>query len=147
MLALLTRQRNMLKIVRFFNTFREHVAVFYISARLDLQPQRVRTFGLSLRIRSSFGPRTTKRGVGKSTGNWDEYARAQAIAKDKKWFRHPGIDIYGPDRPDHPFWTHMRRSYLYDPAPALRASRAPLLAIFGELDSPEGVKANVSAIN
>ena len=77
---------------------------------------------------------------------WDEYARAQAIAKDKKWFRHPGIDIYGPDRPDHPFWTHMRRSYLYDPAPALRASRAPLLAIFGELDSPEGVKANVSAI-
>ena len=78
---------------------------------------------------------------------WDEYARAQAIAKDKKWFRHPGIDIYGPDRPDHPFWTHMRRSYLYDPAPALRASRAPLLAIFGELDSPEGVKANVSAIN
>ena len=41
----------------------------------------------------------------------------------------------------------MRRSYLYDPAPALRASRAPLLAMFGELDSPEGVKANVSAIN
>src|SRR5215213_2453896 len=77
---------------------------------------------------------------------WDEYARAQAIAKDKKWFRHPGIDIYGPDRPDHPFWTHMRRSYLYDPAPALRASPAPLLAIFGELDSPEGVKANVRAI-
>ncbi len=77
---------------------------------------------------------------------WNEYARAQAIAKDKKWFRHPGIDIYGPERPDHPFWTHMRRSYLYDPAPTLRASRAPLLAIFGELDSPEGVKANVSAI-
>jgi pimeloyl-ACP methyl ester carboxylesterase len=40
----------------------------------------------------------------------------------------------------------MRRSYLYDPAPTLRASKAPLLAIFGELDSPEGVKANVRAI-
>src|SRR5215207_5198485 len=77
---------------------------------------------------------------------WDEYARAQAIAKDKKWFRHPGIDIYGPEKRDHPFWTHMRRFYLYDPAPTLRASNAPLLAIFGELDSPEGVKANVSAI-
>ena len=77
---------------------------------------------------------------------WDEYARAQAIAKDKKWFRHPGIDIYGPERPDHPFWTHMRRFYLYDPAPTLRASPAPLLAIFGELDTPEGVKANVRAI-
>jgi pimeloyl-ACP methyl ester carboxylesterase len=79
-------------------------------------------------------------------GKWEEYARAQAIAKNKKWFRHPGIDIYGPDRPDHPFWTFMRRSYLYDPAPTLRASKAPLLAIFGELDSPEGVKANVRAI-
>jgi hypothetical protein len=40
----------------------------------------------------------------------------------------------------------MRRFYAYDPAPTLRASRAPLLAIFGELDTPEGVKANVSAI-
>ncbi len=77
---------------------------------------------------------------------WDEYAKAQAIARDKKWFRHPGIDIYGPERRDHPFWTFMRRFYLYDPAPTLRASRAPLLAIFGELDSPEGVKAQVRAI-
>jgi hypothetical protein len=40
----------------------------------------------------------------------------------------------------------MRRFYLYDPAPTLRASKAPLLAIFGELDTPEGVKANVRAI-
>jgi pimeloyl-ACP methyl ester carboxylesterase len=85
-------------------------------------------------------------GLPTSNAKWDEYARAQAIAKDKKWFRHPGVDIYGPDRRDHPFWTHMRRSYLYDPGPTLRASKAPLLAIFGELDSPEGVKANVRAI-
>ena len=28
----------------------------------------------------------------------------------------------------------------------MRASKAPLLAIFGELDTPEGVKANVRAI-
>ena len=33
------------------------------------------------------------------------------------------------------------------PAPTLRASKAPLLAIFGELDTPEGVKAEVRAIN
>jgi uncharacterized protein len=77
---------------------------------------------------------------------WDEYARARAIAKDKKWFRHPGIDVFGPEKPDHPFWAFMRSSYFYDPAPTLRASKAPLLAIFGELDTPEGVKANVSAI-
>ena len=40
----------------------------------------------------------------------------------------------------------MRRFYGYAPAPTLRASKAPLLAIFGELDTPEGVKANVSAL-
>ena len=77
---------------------------------------------------------------------WDEYAKARAIAKDKKWFRHQGIDVRGPEKRDDPFWTHMRRFYVYDPAPTLRASKAPLLAIFGELDTPEGVKANVSAI-
>ena len=81
-----------------------------------------------------------------SADKWDEYSKAQAIAKGKKWFRQRGIDIYGPETRDHPFWTLMRRSYLYDPAPTLRASPAPLLAIFGELDSPEGVKAQVSAI-
>jgi pimeloyl-ACP methyl ester carboxylesterase len=77
---------------------------------------------------------------------WDEYSKARAIAKDKKWFRHRGIDVFGPEKRDDPFWTHMRLSYVYDPAPTLRASPAPLLAIFGELDSPEGVKANVRAI-
>ena len=81
-----------------------------------------------------------------SQDKWDEYSKAQAIAKDKKWFGHRGIDVYGPEKRDHPFWTHMRRFYVYDPAPTLRASKAPLLAIFGELDSPEGVKAQVSAI-
>ena len=81
-----------------------------------------------------------------SADKWDEYARARAIAKDKKWFRQRGIDIYGPEKRDDGFWTFMRRSYVYDPAPTLRASKAPLLAIFGELDTPEGVKANVSAI-
>ena len=81
-----------------------------------------------------------------SNDKWDEYARARAIAKDKKWFRHPGIDVRGPEKRDDPFWTHMRRFYVYDPAPTLRASKAPLLAIFGELDTPEGVKKNVIAI-
>jgi uncharacterized protein len=77
---------------------------------------------------------------------WDEYTKARAIAKDKKWFQQPGIDIRGPEKRDSPFWTHMRRFYAYDPGPTLRASKAPLLAIFGELDTPEGVKAQVSAI-
>ena len=81
-----------------------------------------------------------------SRDKWDEYAKARATAKDKKWFRHPGIDVRGPERRDDPFWTHMRRFYLYDPLPTLQTLNAPLLAIFGELDTPEGVKANVRAI-
>ena len=77
---------------------------------------------------------------------WDEYAKARATAKDKKWFRHPGIDVRGPEKRDDPFWTHMRRFYVYDPLPTLQTMNAPLLAVFGELDTPEGVKANVRAI-
>ena len=81
-----------------------------------------------------------------SKDKWDEYAKARATAKDQKWFRHQGIDVFGPEKPDHPFWAYMHSFYFYDPAPTLRASKAPLLAIFGELDTPEGVKAEVSAI-
>ena len=85
-------------------------------------------------------------GLPSSNAKWDEYTKARAIVKDKKWFRHRGIDVYGPEKRDDGFWTHMRRFYVYDPAPTLRASKAPLLAIFGELDTPEGVKAQVRAI-
>jgi pimeloyl-ACP methyl ester carboxylesterase len=81
-----------------------------------------------------------------SQDKWDEYAKMRLTAKDAKWYRHPGIDVRGPEKRDDPFWTNLRRFYNYDPAPTLRASKAPLLAIFGELDTPEGVKANVRAI-
>jgi hypothetical protein len=54
--------------------------------------------------------------------------------------------LRGPEKRDDGFWTYMRRFYLYDPAPTLRSMNAPLLAVFGELDTPEGVKANVRAI-
>jgi pimeloyl-ACP methyl ester carboxylesterase len=81
-----------------------------------------------------------------SNDKWEEYAKRRLTVKDAKWFRHQGIDVFGPETRDHTFWTHMRRFYAYDPAPTLRASKAPLLAIFGELDTPEGVKANVRAI-
>jgi hypothetical protein len=77
---------------------------------------------------------------------WNEYARARATAKDKKWFRHPGIDVRGAEKRDDPFWTHMRSFYVYDPLPTLQTLNATLLAILGELDTPEAVKANVRAI-
>jgi pimeloyl-ACP methyl ester carboxylesterase len=81
-----------------------------------------------------------------SADKWEEYAKARVTAKDAKWYRVQGIDVRGPEKRDDPFWAYMHRFYLYDPAPTLRGSKAPLLAIFGELDTPEGVKANVRAI-
>jgi pimeloyl-ACP methyl ester carboxylesterase len=81
-----------------------------------------------------------------SQDKWDEYAKMRLTAKDQKWFRHRGIDVFGPEKRDDPFWAYMRKFYVYDPSPTLRSMNAPLLAIFGELDTPEGVKANVRAI-
>ena len=43
-----------------------------------------------------------------SRDKWDEYAKARATAKDKKWFRHQGIDVRGPEKPDDPFRTHIQ---------------------------------------
>jgi pimeloyl-ACP methyl ester carboxylesterase len=81
-----------------------------------------------------------------SNDKWEQYAKLRLSAKDQKWFRHPGIDVFGAEKRADGFWTYMRKFYFYDPAPTLRTSKAPLLAIFGELDTPDGVKANVSAI-
>ncbi|MGH9871282.1 MAG: alpha/beta hydrolase family protein [Pyrinomonadaceae bacterium] len=81
-----------------------------------------------------------------SSEKWDEYQAARAVAKDKKWFRVPGIDVRGPEKRDDPAWANLRRFYLYDPSGALRSLPCPLLVIFGELDTPEAVKANVRAI-
>ena len=77
---------------------------------------------------------------------WDQYLSMRTAVKDAAWYRVQGIDVRGPDKQDHPAWAHMRRSYFYDPAPALKSLRSPLLAIQGELDTPKGVTANVEAI-
>jgi pimeloyl-ACP methyl ester carboxylesterase len=70
-----------------------------------------------------------------SNDKWEQYAKLRLSAKDQKWFRHPGIDVFGAEKRADGFWTYMRKFYFYDPAPTLRTSKAPLLAIFGELDT------------
>jgi pimeloyl-ACP methyl ester carboxylesterase len=40
-----------------------------------------------------------------------------------------------PSRADHPHLQFIRPLMVYDPAPALRAIRLPVLALFGELDN------------
>lgn len=79
--------------------------------------------------------------------NWNEYQNARGQANGKKWFKFPGTDTWGPLSPDDPYWAAMRRFYFYDPAPTLRDLKCPILAVFGGLDTPNGVKANVSAMN
>jgi pimeloyl-ACP methyl ester carboxylesterase len=81
-----------------------------------------------------------------SSDKWEQYAAARAVAKDKKWYRVPDIDVRGPERIDDPAWANLQRYYFYNPSAALRSLNCPLLIIFGDLDTPKGVKANVRAI-
>jgi uncharacterized protein len=77
---------------------------------------------------------------------WNEYAALLKHATTSPWWRLAGTDLSGPATPDDVYWKHTRPFYFYEPAPVLQRLRAPLLAIFGELDSPDGVKANVVGI-
>ncbi len=77
---------------------------------------------------------------------WNEYAALLKRATASPWWRLPGTDLSGPASPDEAYWKETRPFYFYEPAPTLQRLRAPLLAIFGELDTPDGVKANVVGI-
>ena len=97
-------------------------------------------------INDALSFQTLRNRFAQTGANWNEYQEARQQANGKKWFRFPGTDTWGPVSQDDPYWAAMRRFYFYDPAPTLRALKCPILAIFGELDSPNGVKANVAAI-
>ena len=73
---------------------------------------------------------------------WDDYAARRAHARPLAWFALPGTDLAGAATADHVNWARGRRTYFYDPIPTLKAVTFPLLAIFGGLDTPEGVKQN-----
>ena len=77
---------------------------------------------------------------------WDDYAARRAHARPLAWFALPGTDLAGPAQPDHVNWARGRQTYFYDPIPTLKRLTSPLLAIFGQLDTPQGVKANVQAM-
>ncbi|MCY3971312.1 MAG: alpha/beta fold hydrolase [Acidobacteria bacterium] len=83
-----------------------------------------------------------------SESDWEEYAvlRARAAELRPPWYLWPGTDLSGPDTADSIGWTQYRRSYFYDPVPTLRLLKVPVLVVFGELDTPEGVAENVASI-
>jgi uncharacterized protein len=107
----------------------------------------MRTAGLSERdVQDGLTFQRTKNEYLRTGSGWDEYAALLKQATGRPWWRLPGTDLSGPATPDDAYWASNKPFYFYDPAPTLHRLRAPLLAILGELDSPEGVKANVAGI-
>ena len=78
---------------------------------------------------------------------WDAYSAALASAVKQPWWNYPSTDLYGWSKPDSAGWKMKAASYFYDPAPTLRALPCPVLILFGGLDTPAGVRANLAAIH
>ena len=99
-------------------------------------------------IRDALAFQSAKNSFMRSGSGWEDYAarRTRALQPRAPWYALPGTDLNGPSTAEHADWSHFRRFYFYDPAPTLRALRVPLLAIFGELDTPKGVERNVNAL-
>jgi pimeloyl-ACP methyl ester carboxylesterase len=99
-------------------------------------------------IREALAFQNAKNQFMRSGTGWEEYAarRTRAIQPRAAWYAHPGTDLNGPPTADSADWSRTRRFYFYDPEATLRALRAPLLGIFGELDTPKGVELNVKTL-
>jgi pimeloyl-ACP methyl ester carboxylesterase len=61
---------------------------------------------------------------------WNDYA----AAREKLAARMGAPPDTFPGTPDHPQWQVIKRTYFYDPTPALRQLTVPTLAMWGELD-------------
>lgn len=83
----------------------------------------------------------------RSGHGWDAYAAALASAVKQPWWNYPSTDLYGWSKPDSAGWKMKAISYFYDPVPTLRALPCPILILFGALDTPAGVRANLAAIH
>ena len=65
-----------------------------------------------------------------SNSGWEELARANDAARKEPWYTHMSFFVLLPDDP--PFWNLNAG---FDPVPALRQVRCPVLAIFGARDT------------
>lgn len=83
----------------------------------------------------------------RSGKGWDAYAAALQSAVKQPWWNYPSTDLYGWSKPDSAGWKMKAASYFYDPAPTLRTLQCPILILFGALDTPAGVQANLAAMH
>jgi pimeloyl-ACP methyl ester carboxylesterase len=74
---------------------------------------------------------------------WDRYREAVRAAEKTAWYARSG---YAPSTPDDWFTTWYRLVADFDPVPHLEKLRAPLLWLYGELDSQSDVARNVALI-
>lgn len=73
---------------------------------------------------------------------WDRYIAARDKVATRMGGKAPETF---PDNPNDPYLQFIRPLIVYDPAPALRATRLPVLALFGELDDNILAEKNRSA--
>src|SRR5262249_17777177 len=78
---------------------------------------------------------------------WETYATLRQRSQSRRWFNYPGTDAGGPATKGAPYWASLRLIYFYEPAPILEKLTCPMLAIFGELDTPKGVAENTANLD
>jgi pimeloyl-ACP methyl ester carboxylesterase len=78
--------------------------------------------------------------------DWVSYLALRRAARGRKWYGYGNTDAFGPLTREDPYWDRTRRFYFYDPATTLQRLACPALFVFGALDTPAGVQANVAAL-
>lgn len=83
----------------------------------------------------------------KTGEGWEKYSTLRQRARGRRWYGFGNTDTSGPASASDPFWATGRGIYFPEPSDAIEGLTCPLLFLFGALDSPTGVKANVAALN
>lgn len=78
---------------------------------------------------------------------WNAYAAALKSAVKQPWWNYPSTDLYGWSKPDSAGWKMKAASYFYDPVPTLEALRCPILFVYGALDTPAAVRADLTILH
>jgi pimeloyl-ACP methyl ester carboxylesterase len=77
---------------------------------------------------------------------WAAYQQALQSAIKQPWWNYPSTELYGWSKPDALAWKQRRLSYFYDPKPTLRKLEAPVLVLYGGLDTPKSIEQSLAAM-
>jgi len=71
---------------------------------------------------------------------WDAYQQALQSSMKQPWWNYPSTELYGWSKPDALSWKQRRLSYFHDPKPTLQKLKAPVLVLYGGLDTPKSIE-------